>query len=276
MNTKTTWHAILTLLFSTIISNAQSTKKEVLTLGTFHFAFHNKDVKKIGKTEQIDVLDKNYQDEIGKIVEDILKFKPTVIAIEVDPSLQTKIDSLYHCYLDGTYQLNREEYQQIGFRLAKKMQLKRLHCVNSWGRNYNNIDSLLQKDAVASKKFTDFFYTNPDTSLIHFSKDIFKTKGIVAQLRELNNPRNLEKDLGNYLVGVFKYQTADDEDFGVGFTTGWWFNRNLQIFRNIQKIDTDNSDKILVIYGAGHMNLLNIFFKASPEYELKDINDYLK
>lgn len=265
---------LLSVLF-TMITFGQSTKKEVLTLGTFHFAFHNRDVKKIDRKDQIDVLDEKYQHEINTIVKRISKFKPTIIAIEVDPSLQAKVDSLYNCYLNGSYQLNREEYQQIGFRLAKKLKLKKLYCVNDWGLNYKDIDSLLSNDSVARKDFTNFFYKNPDTALIHFSKDIFKTKGIIAQLKDLNNRKNLEKDLGNYTVGTFKYQTSYNEFFGVDFTTGWWFNRNLRIFRNIQKIETNNSDRILVIYGAGHMNLLNILFNVSPEYRLNDVNKYL-
>ena len=88
--------------------------------------------------------------------------------------------------------------------------------------------------------------------------------------------KNQERDLGNYLTGVFKYQWANDPFFGADFTTGWWFNRNLRIFRNIQKINAKPSDRILVIFGAGHMNLLNIFFKASPEYKLVETNKYLK
>lgn len=266
----------LLLVLIAAVTSAQTKQKEVLTLGTFHFAFHNRDVKKIEKNNQIDVLDKKYQDEIRTIVQKISKFKPTVIAIEVDPALQNKIDSLYNCYLKGNYELNREEYQQIGFRIAKKLNLKKLYCVNDWGHHYKNIDSLLANDTIVQKKFTDFFYKNPDTSLIHYSKDIFKTKGIIAQLKELNNPKNLKKDLGNYLVGTFKYETENNSFFGVDFTTGWWFNRNLKIFRNIQKINTNASDKILVIYGAGHMNLLNIFFNSSPEYKLQRVNKYLK
>ncbi|WP_198418061.1 DUF5694 domain-containing protein [Chryseobacterium nakagawai] len=266
----------LLLLFVATVISAQTKQKEVLTLGTFHFAFHNRDVKKVDQNDQIDVLDKKYQDEIHTIVQKILKFRPTIIAVEVDPALQPTIDSLYQCYLEGNYELNREEYQQIGFRTAKKLNLKKIYCVNDWGHYYKNIDSLLANDANVRKKFNEFFYKNPDTSLIHYSKDIFKTKGIIAQLKELNNPKNLKKDLGNYLVGTFKYETESNHSFGVDFTTGWWFNRNLKIFRNIQKINTNTSDKILVIYGAGHMNLLNIFFNSSPEYKLQRINKYLK
>lgn len=263
------------LLLTTFIFS-QEVKKEVLTLGTFHFAFHNRDIKKTEKADQIDVLDEKYQKEIIDIVEQISKFKPTIIAVEVDPSLQLKIDSLFNCYLNGTYNLNREEYQQIGFRLAKKLNLKKVFCVNDWGQNYKSIDSLLDKDSSESKRFTNYFYKNPDSLFIYFSEDVFKTKGIKAQLRILNDENNLSKSLGNYFMGVFKYESKDNDFFGVDFTTGWWFNRNLRIFRNIQKIESKPSDRILVIYGAGHMNLLNIFFNASPEYDLKSVLKYLK
>ncbi len=270
-----TFFTFTLVLFTTLVFS-QAVKKEVLTLGTFHFAFHNRDIKKTEKKDQIDVLDQKYQKEIIDIVEQISKFKPTIIAVEVDPSLQLKVDSLFNSYLNGTYELNREEYQQIGFRLAKKLKLKKVFCVNDWGQNYKSIDSLLDKDSVESKKFTNYFYKNPDSALTYFSNDIFKTKGIKAQLRVLNDENNLNRSLGNYFIGVFKYETKDNDFFGVDFTTGWWFNRNLRIFRNIQKIESKPSDKILVIYGAGHMNLLNIFFNASPEYKLMKVNDFLK
>ncbi|MGB5893801.1 MAG: hypothetical protein WBG58_06450, partial [Ignavibacteriaceae bacterium] len=74
--------------------NAQEV--EVLTLGTFHFNFPNRDVSKIEIENQIDVLDPEYQSEIEEIVRRISEFKPTVIAIEVDPNKQSKVDSLYN------------------------------------------------------------------------------------------------------------------------------------------------------------------------------------
>lgn len=270
----------LTIIFSLLLgfTYGQERKTDVLTLGTFHFAFHNKDVIKTEKSDQIDVLDTKYQLEIEEIVRQISHFKPTIIAIERSPEFQPHIDSLYNNYIAGTYTLNREEYEQIGFRLGKMLGIKKIYCVNDWGRYYSEIDSLLATDSLASKKFMDFFYHNPDTAKIRmsFPEDVFKTQGIKAELRLKNDEKNIQKDLGSYLIGIFKYETETDPFFGTDYVTGWWFNRNLRIFRNIQKIDRKPTDKILVIYGAGHMGLLNIFFKSSPEFRLVRTNDYLK
>lgn len=267
---------VLTLFISTVFAQPQQ-KTEVLTLGSFHFAFRNLDLIKTSKEDQIDVLDAKYQREIEDIVARIAKFKPTIIAIERDPDKQVKYDSLYNQYLLGNYNLARDEEQQIGFRIAKMMKLKTLYCVNAWGRDYEVLDSVLEgKDSVENKKFMNYFTKYADTIKQYFPKPIFKTEGIRAELIQKNDRNNIRADMGTYLLGIFKYQTTDNEFFGPDFVTGWWFNRNLRIFRNIQKINAKSTDRILVIFGAGHMTLLNSFFEASPEYKLLNVNDYLK
>jgi len=267
---------ILTLLITTVFAQPQK-RIEVLTLGTFHFAFPNLDIIKTNAKDQIDVLSPKYQREIEDIVERIEKFKPTIIAIERESSEQAKYDSLYSKYLQNEYNLSRSEEEQIGFRLAKMSGIKKLYCVNSWGMDYEGLSPILEgKDSVAGKKFWNFFYKNPDSSILYNPDPIFKTKGIRAELKRINDSNDRKSDLGTYLIGVFKYQTKDNEYFGPDFVTGWWFNRNLRIFRNIQKINAKSTDRILVIFGAGHMNLLNLLFDSSPEYKFNKVNDYLK
>jgi hypothetical protein len=267
---------MLTLLIATVF--AQPKKRiEVLTLGSFHFAFRNLDLIKTSAEDQIDVLEPKNQREIEDIVARIAKFKPTIIVIERDPVRQAKYDSLYNQYLMGKYNLARDEVDQIGFRVAKMMKLNTLYCVNAWGRDYEVLDSVLEgKDSLENKKFMDYFYKYTDTAKQYFPKPVFKTKGIRAELIQKNDPENINRDMGTYLIGTFKYETRDNEFFGPDFVTGWWFNRNLRIFRNIQKINAKPTDRILVIFGAGHMTLLNSFFGASPEYKLLKVNDYLK
>lgn len=252
---------------------------KVLTLGSFHFSFPNLDVIITDDDDKIDVLEPKHQEEIEMIVTKLEKFRPTIIVIERLPKHQQKYDSLYQSYLKGTHELTRSEEQQIGFRLAKRMSLKRLYCTDAWGMDYKDVKQLLDgKDSIAKQRFADFFYNNPDSLLYSYKdeKEIFKTQGILAELKRLNDSKLITDQLGDYLIGPFKYETPGNNQFGADFTTGWWFNRNLRIFRNIQRIDATPEDRILVIYGAGHLNLLNIFFKASPEYELLQVKDYLK
>jgi hypothetical protein len=256
--------------------SVQAQKTEVLTLGCFHFNFPNLDIVKTAKADQIDVLEPQYQKEIEEIAQKLAVFRPTIIAIERDPEQQGKYDSLYNAYLHDQHKLSRNEEEQLGFRLARLMHLKRLYCVNAWGQDYESLTPLLEgKDSIETKRFMDFFYHNPDSLKYPKISSLFKTRGIRAELLRMNTDSSLTNDLGYYLLGIFKYETPDRKYLGPDFVTGWWFNRNLRIFRNIQRIQAKPDDRILVIFGAGHMNLLNIFFKASPEYTLRHVKEYL-
>jgi len=266
---------LLLPLFAKLVA-AQSPQTEVMTLGTFHFNFPNLDVKKISKNDQIDVLDPVYQKEIADIVHKISVFKPTIIVIERQPSEQHHTDSVYGQYVLGNYQLKRAEEEQIGFRLARQMGLQKLYCVDEWGNFNEKINSIINgTDSVEAKRFESYFENNPDASKRLNTVPLFKTKGILAELRQSNDETNIKKSLGNYLVGLFKYESQERDFTGVDFETGRWFNRNLKIFRNIQRIAAWPSDRILVIYGAGHLNLLNYFFDCSPEYQRVKTNDFL-
>ena len=98
----------------------------------------------------------------------------------------------------------------------------------------------------------------------------------LAQLAHINNPVHIKKDLGNYLIKHFKYESVKGDYTGTDFESGRWFNRNLRILRNIQRIPDTAGKRILVIFGAAHMNILNYLFECSPEYKLLNIDDYLK
>jgi len=249
----------------------------ILTLGTFHFDFPNLDRVQISESNQIDVLEPKYQIEIDKLVKLLAEFKPTIIAIERHPGAQNSIDSLFQLYLINRYDLKRSEDEQIGFRLAKHLGINKIYCVDEWGEYTDKIDKLL--DDENSNEYINFqksFSEHPDSIKRFEPKEVFREEGIVAQLINLNDEKNIRRSLGNYLIGNFKYETQPYDYTGVDFETGRWFNRNLRIFRNIQRIDTKPSDRIFLIFGAGHLNILNYLFECSPEYDLKRVNLYLE
>ncbi len=262
---------------SQIEKESSIAQTKVLTLGSFHFTFPNLDITKTTKKDQINVLDAKYQKEIESIVAKLAEFKPTKIVIERAPKRQHAYDSLYTSYVQGKHTLSGSEEQQIGFRLAKRLGLTTLYCTDAWGSEYEDVKKIVDgRDAIAKANFLHYFFNNPDSILKPTrGKSLFKTEGILAELKRLNSEEYLKKDLGSYLTGVFKYETKGYEQFGPDYVTSWWFNRNLRIFRNIQRVRENPEDRILVLYGAGHMNLLNMLFDASPEYKLVPVNEYL-
>ena len=235
-------------------------------------------IRKIDDKDKIDVLEEKYQREIVKIVDAIKKFVPTKVVIEVQPASQKRIDSLYNAYRLGKHQLGRNEMEQLGFRLAKGLKIEKLECVDTWGKYYESLNYLFDDTSSRAKAFERYYFNNADTIYnkkntgISFSTD----SGIIDNLLYLNAPRTIKESLGPYLIGHFKYEEKEGDYTGVDFETGRWFNRNLRIFRNIQRITTKSSDRILIIFGGGHMNLLNYFLECSPEYELVSPVPYLR
>ena len=54
-----------------------------------------------------------------------------------------------------------------------------------------------------------------------------------------------------------------------------WYARNLRIFRNIQAIATEPDDRIMVIFGAGHLGILRQQLESYPGMELVEFSfDY--
>jgi hypothetical protein len=249
----------------------------VLTLGTFHFNFPNLDARQVDREDQIDVLEPGYQEEIEGIVRDLARFKPTIIVIERQPDRQAAVDSAYREYLGGNYQLTRREDEQIGFRLGKACALARLYCVDEWGAFTDRVGAIVDgKDSAGAKKFEAYYFHNPDSSKKTSFDPTFKTAGIRNELVLMNKEERLKQSLGDYLIGIFKYEGTAGDFLGADFETGRWFNRNLRIFRNIQRIPATTGDRILVIFGAGHLNLLNYLIECSPEYDLVRAGSYLE
>jgi len=268
--------ALFFILIIVVSSFGQSTthpKTKIMTLGVFHFAYHNLDRVKTATKDQISVLDEPYQSQIAAIAKAIEEFGPTIIAIELDPSKQHSVDSLYSLYKLGKLTPAKDEIYQLAYRIGKNLNLPKIYCVNDWGRPYENIQAMI-KDSLRLEKFGNFIDSlNKIEGKELLSK---KVSNVTGQLIELNNPLSIKEGLGSYLTDGFLYEENPGDFTGVDFETGRWFNRNLRIIRNIQRIPRTGGDRILVIFGAGHMNLLNPLLDISKEFELVSPLPYLE
>jgi hypothetical protein len=127
--------AVVPILFSAIAAMAQvkglvsredtschEKGAKILILGTYHFDNPGRDSVNVRVD---DVLAEKRQREIALVLDRLANFKPTKIAIEASYK-STHWQNLYKDYLDGKYQLGRNEIEQIGFRLARRLGLQTL------------------------------------------------------------------------------------------------------------------------------------------------------
>ncbi|MGF1587392.1 MAG: DUF5694 domain-containing protein [Bacteroidales bacterium] len=270
--------ALVCFVFIGFTTYGQSTdsppQTKIMTLGVFHFAYPNLDAVKTDEKDQISVLDEPYQSEIIAISRAISEFKPTIIAVERTPDKQPVVDSLYSEYKAGKFVLEKNEIHQLGFRIGKQLNLDKIYCIDDWGRHYDNIEAIF-KDSIRLSEFEHYYFNSRDT-VYELPVPQTKVSSIIEVLDEGNKPENIKERLAAYLLHPFKYEEQPGDFTGVDFESGRWYNRNLRIFRNIQRIPYSSEDRILLIIGNEHLNLLNLFFDVSREFELVSPLPYLE
>lgn len=251
-------------------------KPTVFLVGAFHFAYYNFDAHKIDKKDQIDILSPQKQKELDELLQYIYQFKPTKIAIESGPNTGYLMRR-YERWKKGEKPLGKDEIEQIGFRLLDKFNLDTIYGVNDqpWLLQlYDGKDSLSFRP-VLDTIYADWDFSSKDTFSVLYSEYYKAMDKLVLSMPLLdyfkysNSDKALNRGYGAYLVGDFKL----GDTRGADALSLHWYNRNLRIYRKIQQITTSPNDRILVLFGRGHIEILKHLFECSPEYNLIPFND---
>ncbi len=81
------------------------------------------------------------------------------------------------------------------------------------------------------------------------------------------DPHVLRRMHGHYLAGGFNTTNNSGPDIqALG-----WYDRNLRIFNKILQTKPSPEDRIMVLFGNGHMPILKHCFEASPEFEVVEL-----
>lgn len=249
-------------------------KSRVMILGTFHFNDGGHDAFKPRFT--VDIRSVKRQAEVGKLVALLAKFKPTKVAIESMPQRQKFHDSPYTEFINKRYEPGENEIYQVCYRLAAMMGHKKLYTIDAPARGFEdeiNVDSF----AVVhqQQQYADSLYSKMFFALYARDDSMKSVLPLRTSLVYENNPERLSLGLGHYLIGNFKVG-ADGYYPGADNAMYWW-NRNLRIFSNILRLAAaSKEERIFVMIGSGHLQILRLLAMACPEIEFVDAYDYLK
>lgn len=250
---------------------------EVMVLGSFHF---NKDgdgsdIKGISET---DILNETNQAVIEDLGEQIIEaFNPTIIAVELMPKYQKLIDSLYTAYLNNEWSLGKNEVYQVGFRIAKKLGLKKVYCVDNRPKQPESVVELDDWEMYADSINHRAIWQEYDHSNNRYNTYLDSTQSTMPlgkYLNMLNSQENIKRNKELWFTGLANLGHGDR--YVGADLTGHWYQRNTRIFVNIRNLPQSRNAKILVIYGIGHKWILDEMFEASPEFALVQPNDLLK
>ncbi len=246
----------------------------VLLLGTFHFGYPDLDKHVTAKDDRVDVLSPQRQRELQELLGVVMRFKPNKVCVETKGGWITQEYRRYRS--DGTA-LRRDEMQQIGFRVAELAGLDTLYAVDAFPLVMDLYNS---PDSTRYLPWLDSLYKGWDfggddeiseryTAWYHATDAAKKYNSLLRIFLAMNDDHALDRGYGGYLNGYFKLPGHRGADVHAIH----WYSRNLRIFRNIQDITTSPEDRILVLFGAGHMGILKHLFQSTPEYRLVRLAD---
>jgi len=247
---------------------SQQPKTKVVLLGCFHFDNPGLDVAKF---ENANILSEKRQQEVREVLNKLKEFKPDKIFVEAPVEMQAKLDSNLTNYKSGSFTLKGSETHQLGFRLAKELDLPKLYAVDYREAAFP-FDSLM-KSAAEAKQFNLLGYVK---SSIDSIQNLFNESLKKNTIREMLLGQNTKE--GNaFAVGVyFDFLIAGKEGNHVGsYLTSEWWRRNMIIYENILKRLSGKEERILVIFGSSHTALLNEMMKYNKNIELVPVNSVL-
>ncbi len=249
---------------------------EVLLVGTFHFGYPNLDAHKTAKEDQVDILSPGKQKEVLELVDYLARFRPTKIVVEGGHNSGYLLRR-YERWQKGEETLRAQEIDQLAFRLMDRFNLDTIYGCDAPGLTdemEQSEDSTVMNKYL-SEVFADYdwqsddpmdaLYTRWYEELTKYSLEF----PLLEHFQYLNSEEVIKRMHGAYLIGDFKL----DEFRGADALALYWYSRNLRIFRRIQEIGAGPDDRVLILFGAGHMAILKEQFEASPEYKVVRFSD---
>lgn len=245
---------------------------DFLFVGSYHMNNPGRDVH---NTRADDVLAPERQRQIAEVARLIGRFRPTKIMVESDPTTQPKLDEAFAAACKGERPLKADEREQLGFRIACAQHLDGVLAVD-----WNDLGPIRDEDSIDYLKAIERHGQQAQyAEALRIGKAVnaedqrtLDTGTIGDMLARLNSPEWLRANARAYFrIGL--YGTPDD---AIG--ANWdmlWYGRNLRIFNNIVR-NTIPGDRVLVIYGAGHGNLLRQFATDSGKYRVQDTQRWLR
>jgi hypothetical protein len=249
-------------------------KPTIMILGSPHLAGW-------GGVKVDDMRTPKRQAELQQFVEQLIRFKPTKIAVEADTRWDAKLQEEYNAYLKDDFQLERHEIHQVGFRLAKQMEHSKIYCVDYFPSRKDDpiFGDDFDSDLTDYRKFAkthgqEHLLSLPSNEDSIGAKDNLVDESIMDMYLRLNQPEwihSIHKEFFRYSrIGL------GDEYPGANWFGLQWYPRNLKTFVNLTRITESADDRILLIIGAAHTFLIQQFLEESGDYIIESPLKYLK
>ncbi|HEY6644658.1 DUF5694 domain-containing protein [Povalibacter sp.] len=253
----------LVALLGAVAHSADAPKAQVMLVATYHFANPGKDIHNV---EAADVLSARRQKEIVDIAQGLARFEPTRVAVEWPRDLA---DERYAKYIAGELPESRNEVVQLGFRLAQARHLPQVDGID--------VDGEFPFEAVEHWAGAHGRHLEIEHLMSMARAEVDKISAlqqegtIGAVLRYINAPQSIERNHSFY-PALLTMGSGTDQP-GVALLAAWQ-TRNLAICARLLQIARPGQ-RIVALYGQGHVYLLQQCLREQPSIELIDARGFL-
>jgi uncharacterized protein YfkK (UPF0435 family) len=243
-------------------------KVQILNFGTFHMGFTND-----ANTTEFDEHNKDNQKKIHDIAERLSNFKPTVIIVETVPEYDKQLQTEYNNYLDDPNMLfkNPSEIELLAYELGRLSKTKRIFGIDhKMGYNYNigneienSIDSVWH-----DKYYEDPLSYYPEVNINEDSLNLLEKLKLTNHDMYLDFLITVNADMLTFVGTEKGFEGADEATK--------YYQRNLRMFSNLNRIQLTEDDRVFILMGASHTAFFRDFISRSPKYEMVNTIEYLK
>jgi uncharacterized protein DUF5694 len=242
-------------------------RAQVLVLGVYHMANPGRDIFNM---QADDVLAPKRQAEIAQLVEVLKRFRPTKIALERDPwNDRTAKD--YAAYLAGTHELTRNEIEQVGFRLARELGHKAVYPVDADGDfPYQRLVNYAKGSGRAKELDA---LSDEVGAMVKAQGEYLASHTVLDTLLYMNADEKVARDVGFYYRQA---HLGEPGDWAGADLVADWFRRNVRIYANITRLVDSSDERVLAVYGAGHLGWLRHNLSSDPTLRLRTLAEFVK
>lgn len=267
------------LLTATLVGQAEMPARpepiaEVMLIGTFHFANPGLDSFNL---EADDVRSEKRQKEIAALVQRLAKWQPDLVMVEFPRKKQSLLDERYAKYRAGGLRDTRNEYAQVGMRLADALGHPRMAAIDVKHTFMSpEHQALFEKPTERLQKLGADLEEKGNAAMKVMAERLEKST-IGDMLAWMNEDRTLQ---GNHDIYVDHLMRGwRDENQGGAHTVANWYTRNILMFQNVLReiVESDGKVKrVVLVVGQGHVPILRQLTRDNPSLAAVDPVPFLR
>ena len=160
------------------------------------------------------------------------------------------------------------KFDQIGIRLAKDLGHAAIYAVDADGDfPFQRVINYAKATGQSAKLEA---MMGEIGEMVKAQGEYLKNHTVLQTLLYMNSDAKVAQDVGLYYLEA---HYGEPGDYAGPDLLAEWYRRNVRIYNNVTKLVATPEDRILVIFGAGHLGWLRQDFGADPTLRLRKLEE---